>query len=181
MKHALYAASLITLSAVAPSAAVAQSGKAQFNIAAGLTLPTGTFADRNDAGYNAIVGIGLTPAGSSLGFRAEGMYTEFNSKAAEDKSRAAGLTGNVIYNFIAPTSGQSNTVYAIGGVGYYSTREPFFDLRVGSPPSQTNFGWNIGGGFRFPLSGFSAYLEARYHAVTGTDIRLLPISFGLQF
>ena len=36
-------------------------------------------------------------------------------------------------------------------------------------------------GFRWPLSGFAAYGEARYHFVTNSDARFVPISFGLQF
>ena len=39
----------------------------------------------------------------------------------------------------------------------------------------------IGGGFRFPLTGFSAYVEARYHSINNTSIRFVPVSFGLVF
>ncbi|HTE45913.1 MAG TPA: outer membrane beta-barrel protein [Gemmatimonadaceae bacterium] len=172
---------LATLAAFAPSAIAAQSRPIQFSIAAGLTLPNGAFADRNDVGYNAIVGLGMMQPGSSLGFRAEGIYNEFNKKDIDGKSHAGGVTGNVVYNFIAPTSSQSNTAYAIGGIGYYSTREPFFSGGFANPPSRTDAGFNVGAGFRFPLSGFSAYAEARYHSVSGSAIRFLPISFGLVF
>jgi opacity protein-like surface antigen len=67
-------------------------------------------------------------------------------------------------------------LYGIGGVGYYSSKEPAFDLS-----SQSNFGWNVGGGFRFPLTGFSAYVEARYHRISNADISMVPVSFGLIF
>jgi hypothetical protein len=159
-----------------PMSMTAQSNSTHFNLAAGVTLPTGTFGDRNDAGYNLIVGLGLKQRGSALGFRAEGIYNEFNEKGTDDKSHAGGVTGNVVYDLTTNNRSNTSSLYVIGGVGYYSTREPFL-----SSESQTNVGWNIGGGFEFPLTGFSAYVEARYHAVSNTDVRFIPISFGLVF
>jgi opacity protein-like surface antigen len=154
----------------------AQSNSTHFNLAAGLTLPTGAFGDRNDAGYNVIVGLGMKQRGSSLGFRAEGIYTEFNEHGTNDKSHAGGITANAIYDLARNSRNNSSGLYIIGGFGYYSTREPFF-----SSESQSNVGWNVGGGFEFPLSGFSAYVEARYHTVSNTVVRFVPISFGLVF
>jgi opacity protein-like surface antigen len=161
---------------VAPTLARAQSNATHFNIAAGVTLPTGAFGDRNDAGYNVIVGLGMKQRGSSLGFRAEGIYNEFNEHGTNDKSHAGGITANALYDLAANSRNNTRSLYIIGGVGYYSTREPFF-----SSESQTNIGWNVGGGFEFPLSGFSAYVEARYHTVSNTVVRFVPISFGLAF
>jgi opacity protein-like surface antigen len=162
--------------AVSALSANAQSNATHFNLAAGLTLPTGTFSDRNDAGYNIIVGLGVKQRGSALGFRAEGIYNEFNEHGTNDKSHAGGVTANAIYDLATNSRNKTSSLFIIGGVGYYSTREPFF-----SSESQTNIGWNVGGGFEFPLSGFSAYIEARYHTVSNTDVRFVPISFGLVF
>lgn len=182
MTSMLRAWSLSALFAVAPFALTPIAAEAQsaygfhFNIAAGLTEPTSTFGDFYDAGYNAIVGIGTTPAGSPLGLRVEGIYNEFGQKNGTGKAHAGGVTGNAVYDILRPSASQNNTLYLIGGVGYYSTREP--DLFL---DSQTNVGYNIGAGFKFPLSGFSAYIEARYHSVSNTDVKFVPISFGLMF
>jgi hypothetical protein len=153
--------------------APAQSNTTHFNIAAGLTLPTGSFGDDNDAGYNLILGLGTRSRTSPLGFRAEGIFSEFDAHGSDQKSRAAGITGNLTYDLTSGTRTNVNSLYIIGGIGYYSTRQ----FRV----SETNVGWNVGGGFQFPLSGFSAYVEARYHTVSNTDVRFVPISFGLIF
>jgi hypothetical protein len=179
MKNALSSIALAFAIGLAPLVATAQSGDFHFIIAAGLTLPTGTFADLNDAGYHAIVGIGMTQRTSQLGLRAEGIYNEFNSKFGGGKTHAGGVTGNVTYDLMAHTNTPSNTLYLIGGIGYYSTKQAFDSDVIRE--SETSFGWNVGGGFRFPLSGFSAYLEARYHAVSRVDFHFLPISFGLVF
>lgn len=162
--------------AILPAVAAAQTGTTtRINGAAGLSLSTGNYGDRNDAGYSLIFGIGMSQAVSPLSFRAEGMYNEFQEKFDGAKSHASALTANAIYDFSA---GPKSTFvpYAIGGIGYYSTREPLYDFE-----NQSNMGWNIGGGVRFPLSGFSAYVEARYHSVGNVDTHFAPIVFGLVF
>lgn len=170
------AALMLALSA--PDIAVsAQSGTTHFNIGAGLSLAASNFGDRNDAGYNIAAGVGMTQRGSALGFRAEATYNEFNEKGTQETSHAGGITLNAVYDLAPATPQKPSSVYAIGGIGYYNTREPFFDF----DQDQTNFGWNIGAGFRFPLSGFSAYVEARYHSVQNVDVQFIPISFGLVF
>lgn len=166
-------AALLVLVLTTPTASRAQSNTTHFNIAAGLTLPTGSFGDDNDAGYNLILGLGTKPRTSALGFRAEGIFNEFNAHGIDEKSRVAGLTGNVTYDLTSGARNNTNSLYIIGGIGYYSTRQ----FRI----SDSNVGWNVGGGFQFPLTGFSAYVEARYHTVSNTDVRFVPISFGLVF
>ena len=78
---------------------------------------------------------------------------------------------------VPPTQsrGSGSNLYFIGGIGYYNTR--IVPLRF----SDSNAGWNVGGGFKFPLTGFSAYVEARYHSIANTEVRFVPISFGLLF
>ena len=143
-----------------------------FNIAAGATLPTGTFSDAVDVGYHFTVGLSVQDRSSALGFRAEGTYNAFSAKGGGGDVHVAGLTANASYD-LANLSTTGRKLYAIGGIGFYDTR--VFGV------SETDFGWNFGGGFRFPLSGFSAYLEARYHQVSNADAHLVPISFGLLF
>ncbi len=158
------------------AASLAQTG-AHFVIAAGATIPTGTFGDNHDVGYHGTVGIELRPPLSPLGFRVEGMYNEFNQSNGNDKAHAAGVIANAIYSLSQISLAPGSSLYAIGGIGYYSTKDPvFFDTS-----SQSNVGWNIGGGFRFPLTGFSAYVEARYHHVSNADFSFVPITFGLMF
>lgn len=157
-----------------PSAASAQAGNT-FNIAAGYSLPTGDFSDFNDAGFSLNGGLGFGAAGTPIRFRAEAFYNQFNHKAPSNQtSRAGGFTGNAVYDF-AVSRGTPFTPYAIGGVGMYGTR-----LFAGED-SQWNFGWNLGGGLRFPLTGFSVYIEARYNSISNVDVAFAPIVFGVTF
>jgi hypothetical protein len=166
---------------VSPGLARAQASHTNFNIAAGLSLPTSRLGNDNDAGYNITAGFGMTQPGSQLGFRVEGLYNAFNQKGLsgdDNTTHAAGITLNAVYNLIPATPRQPGSLYAIGGIGYYNTREPFYNF----DESQSNFGWNVGGGFRFPLSGFSAYVEARFHSVSSEpSMTFIPITFGLVF
>ncbi len=170
-------APLAALTIAGASKTHAQTNTTKFNIAAGLSAAVGDFSDRNDAGYNITVGVGMMQHGTPYGFRAEAFYNEFNQKDVSGTSHAGGATINVVYDLMPATTNQSNTLYGIGGIGYYSTREPFF-----TDDAQTNIGWNIGAGFRFPLTGFSAYIEARYHYINANPtMSYIPITFGLAF
>jgi len=166
-------------SMVAALAAVPQvhAQSVNYNIAAGLSLANGDFGDRNDAGYALIVGLGFTQRASPFSARAEGIYTEYNSKFRDsDNSHAGGITANAVYDFKSSPNAPI-TLYGIGGVGFYSVKEE----SVFGNDSETGVGWNLGGGFRFPLTGFSAYVEVRYHSVSSANASFTPIVFGLRF
>jgi opacity protein-like surface antigen len=97
-------------------------------------------------------------------------------------------TANVVYTFGAalPTK-----FYLIGGVGAYNERahDPVTDASA----SSTKFGLNAGVGFKFQLTGFATFIEARYHNVihgsvigdanssNAKSLQFLPISVGITF
>lgn len=148
---------------------------AHFTIAGGAAFPAGDFGTGTDVGYNVAAGLAITQRGSPIGFRAEALYSEFNQPDLGDKGHAGAITGNATYDFsssLVPAS----TIYLIGGLGYYNSRDPFIEF-----DNQSNIGFNVGAGFRFPLTGFSAYVEARYHTISNTDVRFVPLVFGLVF
>jgi len=49
--------------------------------------------------------------------------------------------------------------------------------------SQTKFGLNGGAGLRFQLTGFSTFIEARWHTIftEGSNAQVVPISVGITF
>ncbi|MGH7618121.1 MAG: outer membrane protein [Gemmatimonadaceae bacterium] len=168
------AAPLLALMLV-PAFARAQGSGPTYNFAAGWALPTGSFGDFNDSGFGLTAGITFPAPGSPIRLRAEAAYNQFNhSQPLDQSSRAGGFTGNAVYDF-SMGPGAQFTPYAIGGVGFYGTR--FSD----NGATDWNFGWNLGGGVRFPLSGFSVYVEARYHSISSVDVSFAPIVFGVSF
>jgi hypothetical protein len=169
---------LALLAVTPPAAAKAQIWKV--NLAAGASLTTGGFGDDNNTGYNLIAGVGIKQPLVPFGFRVEGIYNEFSEKGTTGVSHANGVTANLTFDIPLSQLTSGVTLYGIGGLGYYDTHQPFF-----TESGTWNLGWNIGAGLRLPLSGFSAYIEARYHAVStnapNPQVTFVPLSFGVVF
>jgi hypothetical protein len=74
--------------------------------------------------------------------------------------------------------------YLIAGLGAYNRRLNFDPF--GTTDDKTVVGINGGGGLRFPLSGISTFVEARYHIMLGnsndgSNYQFIPITFGIVF
>ena len=161
------------------------SARAQSSLAvganAGIAFPTGDIGNLVNTGYTVGITLGSQSRGSPLGFRAEGTFSEFGFQGGADtKHRIVGGIGNITYDLMP--SGTS-ALYAIGGVGIYGSYD---NGSAGNSPTTTAIGFNGGGGYRFSLSGFNCYFEARYHYVsgssqTGINDTYLPVTFGVSF
>jgi len=157
----------------------AQSPKpVTLGIAGGAAIPVGDFADVYNTGFNGTVGLGLTSVGTPLGIRFEGMYNKFSGRddllINQPDSRIVGGTANLVYSL----PGQGIRPYLIGGGGYYGLK-----LDVPNAESTNKFGVNGGIGALFPLSGFNAYVEGRFHSVftEGSSTQFIPVTFGVMF
>lgn len=172
----LAAAAAVMLTGVELSA---QSSKpVSLGIAAGAAIPIGDFANAYNTGYNGTVSLGLSSVGSPLGLRFEGAYNKFLGRndvgVNQPDSRIIAGTANLVYSL----PGVGIRPYLIGGGGYYG-------LKLDTPNAQSvnKFGINGGVGALFPLSGFNAYVEARFHNVF-TDVsstQFIPVTFGILF
>lgn len=168
---------LLTAALVAgPSVAMAQN-PFHFNLAAGAAIPTSDLGDVANVGYNLTAGLGFGLPLSPIGFRIEGKYNSFGAKNCPanvdcGSAEIKGVDGNVIYDFMPITKTVGVSLYGIGGVGGFAAGD-----------GDTHLGWNIGAGLRLPLTGFSGYVEARYHQVNGNggNLSYIPIVFGLSF
>jgi hypothetical protein len=138
------------------------------------------------AGYHVMATLAVRAPRYPLSFRAEGLFHEldYNAevgpsggapyRAVERSARVWGATANGILK----SSGLLGT-YLIAGVGGYRVTEAV--PLLGGTRTDGRFGVNAGGGFLFELTGFSTYVEARYHWVGDSDVRLVPITFGVSF
>ena len=138
------------------------------------------------------IGVPLVP----VSFRVDGQWHQLKGKNLElggggtsrDDFRIIDGTANVVYTFGAalPTK-----FYLIGGAGVYNVHVKNDDLDVSA--SSTKFGLNGGVGFKFQLTGFSTFIEARYHNVIhgssvgdvndshANSLQFVPISVGITF
>ena len=135
-------------------------------------MPVGSTGDSYEVGYNATVGIGIKPPIAPLGLRIEGALNSMNVKNDGPTTRILAGIANVTLSAAALPMG-----YLIGGVGMYNSKTDF-PAPLGEQ-SSTDVGFNIGAGLNFPLTGFSTFLEARFHFVD--DAKFIPITFGVKF
>ena len=157
---------------LAPNRSAAQ---ASLSVALGAAAPVGDFGDAADLGYT--VGVGLNFGGTRLpiGLRFEGAYNGFGLKNSDSDVRVINGTANAVANF----SRQADSPYLIGGLGIYNSK-------FGRLGSESAVGVNLGGGLRFPLTGFTTFFEARFHAMLGeardgANLKFIPITFGIIF
>ena len=171
---------LMTVAALAAFAIPAAAAHAQmgYGVSAGLSAPTGTTGNSVDAGFNVNAMLTFAAPLSPFGVRVEGGFNQFNFKS----TILSGATFRVL-------SGTANVIltqpgimgpYAIAGLGLYDASTSCSGC---TSNSSTKVGFNGGAGFRFGLSGFSAFIEARYHyiPVSGGNTSFIPISFGVTF
>lgn len=147
-----------------------------FAASLGAAVPMGSMADAVDLGYNLTASLGIKPPLAPLGLRIDGMFNSFEGKTAGTSRIIAG-TANVTL------SGAGMPIpmgYLIGGLGMYNLSVTGLPV---NPDSETDFGFNIGAGLNFPLTGFSTFLEARFHLVAteGESTKFVPITFGMRF
>lgn len=175
-------------SVVALALAIAGSAQAQkgIGIAAGWSLPTSDFGDAVNSGYHVTGLFNVSKHDSPIGLRVDGTFSEFDFKSipglGDAKARLIYGTANIV---LSAQGGMGP--YALGGGGVYRSSAEC----DGCTTSSTNGGFDAGVGYRFGLSGFSAFLEARYHTIpSGSDATtagtkkatsFIPISFGLIF
>ena len=165
--------------AVAPTAR-AQSSFNPFQIggAAGIAFPTGDLGNATNTGYNVTLAVGYNPQAAPVGLRLEGAYNEFGNQVGGGNTNIAAFTGNAV--FALPASGF--TPYIIGGAGLYRVGA---NDTFGNTASENDFGFNVGGGVKLPLSNsFETFVEARFNRVSisgGGNLSFIPVTVGIMW
>ncbi|MGH7527443.1 MAG: outer membrane protein [Gemmatimonadales bacterium] len=174
--------------ALGAQAAHAQAGLS-LGLGGGAVIPTGSMADGNSTGWNAMAVARVKPAMSPVGFQLDGFYNRFGLEGGFDgHTRMIGATANAVYAF--PSAAVARP-YLLGGVGVYNGKTSI----DGAPASesQTKFGLNAGAGFDFALGGGGTRLfaEGRFHAIlkgavdgtTGNEetAYMIPLTVGLRW
>ena len=192
------AAALLAAVTVAVSPAEAQRSKSRargslpitWSIGAGLSMPTGDLGDAAGAGFHLQGASSYRRAGWPVSLRGELAYHHFGAKdfsvpggnpnqTVDFTSKASAIAGIVDVSYAFVTRNRMKP-YVLGGPGFYNTRSELTEAGGTSESgSDTKFGFNMGGGMNFSMSGRSAFVEARYHHVD--QAAWIPISFGLRF
>jgi opacity protein-like surface antigen len=149
-------------------------------------VPTGSLADGNGTGWNAMVVARVKPAMSPVGLQLDGFYNRFGLEGIDGHSRMIGATANALFAF--PSAAVARP-YLLGGVGLYNGKTTVDGL--GSSDAQTKFGINAGAGFDVGVGGARLFAEGRFHAIMKgmTDVStgdektayMIPITVGVRF
>lgn len=189
LRKTLYGTLAVSLLFVSASSANAQfANPIRFNVHAGAALPVGDFAGSDDPftqgfaelGFRVGAGLEIRPALMPVGLRFDGAYDRMGVEGFDGAWSIWNLTANAVLSPMA------SPLYFIGGIGFYSTDlagDDFVDS-----DAETDFGFNLGAGFSLPLTGFSTFIEARWHRISVDEdvfgfssINYIPIVFGLRF
>lgn len=187
MKKTPYAVAALAALLFSAGTSSAQSAKAvSLGISAGASIPAGDFADLYTTGYNGTVSLMFRSVGSPIGLRVDGMYNKLSVKddatigvpgfGIVDAAVISGANANLVYSL----PGVGISPYLIGGGGIYNMKLDIED--ADSPDSKNKFGVNGGIGAAFALSGFTTFIEARYHHVFTNDraTKFIPVTFGIS-
>ena len=175
--------SILSIFAVAGIVAAAPVAQAQgynpFEIGAsgGIAFPTGDLSDAVGTGYNIAIHAGYKSQFMHIGIRAEAAWNQFSLDQGDGNANIPAFTGNVTYGLPMATG---FSPYFIGGAGLY---RPNVEFNGASSEAENDFGWNVGGGIKIPLSGFETFIEARYHSVStnGRTLSFVPLTVGITF
>jgi Outer membrane protein beta-barrel domain len=169
--------SLPTLLVAVVAVSIASAANAQRNSGpvygalGGFGVPIGDLGDAVSVGFNAGAFAEGRPTGFPLGLRADAQYVRLSGKKGGDALNVIQATGNAVFDFPSST-GKKSPIYAIGGIGFYRSS--------GRGDSQTDFGFNIGGGYNFsPSTAYKPFVDARIHFVD--DSEYIGFSIGFRF
>jgi len=178
---------LALVATTAPAQSTQGSGaKANsFGLSAGLTVPTGDFGNGFKSGYNISALYEYHKAATPVAFRLEGQFQDFSAKGGSTETyKTFGGLANAL--FYLPTQSTVKP-YLTGGIGFFNNK---FDLGSdctgvleSCSSSENKFGFDLGGGLEFELSGMSTFLEADWQLIslTGASAKMIPIRFGVRF
>lgn len=171
--RAAAAVAVFTVISAAPVAAQV-ANPIGFNVRAGAAIPTGEDSDGINTGFTIGAGLTMRPAMLPVGLRFDGDFNRFGVEDVDANVTIWALTANAE---LAPAA---SPLYFIGGLGFYSSK---INSDLVDSESETDLGFNGGVGLRLPLTGFSTFVEARYHSIgtEGGRTNYIPITFGVNF
>lgn len=151
-------------------------------ISGGASIPTSDLSNYVNTGYNIGGHVALGTPALPISFRGDVNYDNFGAKGSGNSNyHVWSYTANAVYEVPTMTGIRP---YVIGGVGGFTPGASYSSGNTTvSQSSSTQFGFDLGGGLTIPLSGFNAFIEARYNHFNdnGSSTSFVPITFGIMF
>lgn len=151
--------------------------QARFGIAAGAAVPTGDAGDQAGTGFNVEGSVEFRPATMPFGLRADVFFNQFpiDFPGVDGNFRLIGGALNAVFQM----AGVAATPYLVVGPSMTNLSVSSDDV---DQDSETKVGAQGGIGVKFPLSGFTSKIEARYNTIFTDDenTNFFIIQFGIQ-
>lgn len=175
IKSVLKGSLIVALGAVLFAApASAQIG---WSVGLGMTMPQGDLGDGAVNGFHGLGAATFTLPAAPIKIRGDFMYHTLG--ADEDV-----VAGDISFNLITVSGDAQWTImpgplspYVIGGFTWGSASVGGDDAP--DSDSESDIGFNLGGGLDFGLGALKLFAEARYFSVGDSDF--LPITVGIHF
>ena len=153
------------------------NAQARFGLAAGLAMPTGDFGDFATSGFNIEGSAEFRPATMPFGLRADIFYNRFSADEDVGLDGSFSAFGGAL-NALFQMAGVAATPYLVVGPTVTNLSA---DIEGVDIDSETKIGAQAGVGVKFPLSGFTSKIEARYHTVFTEDeaTNMFIVNFGI--
>ncbi len=177
------AAIAVSGAAVAGAQGVTSATKPfSLGISGGASIPTGDLSQFANTGYNVGGHVALGTPALPISFRGDVNYDNFGAKGTgSSNAHIWSYTANAVYEVPTMTGIRP---YVIGGIGGFTPGASYTSGGTTvTATSGTKFGFDVGGGLTIPLSGFNAFVEARYNRYNdgGGTTSFVPITFGVMF
>ncbi len=182
---------LVAIAAIAASSAALAGAQGVTNatkpfslgLSGGASIPSGDLSKFVNTGYNVGGHVALGTPTLPISFRGDVNYDNFAAKGSGNSNvHVWSYTAHAVYEVPTATGIRP---YILGGIGGFT---PGASTTSGgttySASAGTKVGFDVGGGLTIPLSGFNAFVEARYNHFNndgGGSTAFIPISFGVMF
>jgi hypothetical protein len=142
-------------------------------VSGGVSFPTGDMADAQRSGYHIGGHLNFNPPALPVELLVDATYHSFEGNLdLPDPIDFSMLGVSASAAYVLP--GVALRPYLMGGVGMY-----FGKADIPGAERESEFGFNVGGGLRFTLSGLSTFVQARANFVD--EATFVPVSFGILF
>jgi opacity protein-like surface antigen len=160
--------------------ASAQSVKPfSIGISGGLSVPAGDFGKGAKSGFNVSGMFEIKPPLFPVALRAEVQYQKFDAKVGDGGLRTIGGLVNAVYYL--PSPGIVHP-YFTGGLGLFNGAATKCPAGF-TCSSETKFGYDLGAGVQFQLTGISTFVEANWQSMltSGSATNMFPVRVGVRF
>jgi hypothetical protein len=152
-----------------PAASVPPGEPVRFGLAAGLAAPMSSLGNAFSAGYTGLGFLQGRPEGMPVSLRGDLQYTRFTgqNEIVTPSYAVIQVTGAGVYDF-STAGGGTSPFFATAGLGLYRWSA--------NNESQTDFGQNLGLGFKFRTYRFRPFVEGRFHFFNDVQYFTLTIA-----